>query len=312
MIIGLVVLTCSAAVTAVAATDPNDPVVPCWRNQAGTTFQKWSFVASNNPAVPESFSSPGTPQAAFAVTSSGKGWITNKVASWGTNQGIWDLGKSGAITLTIPNNPSAPTAYKYVWVEVVQIIGPSPFYPNYATVSIPGATYVTGQRVATGNSGSFGMAWWVDQTVWRLPNSPSSETVTITADGTYGSAIDQVVVDTLSVDVCPPTSISQNTDAGQCTALVTIPLPVVDGCKIASVACTNTLNNTGIANPSTFPVGTTPVACTITDSSGNGSACSFTVTVQDHQAPTITCPTDLADVPTDLNQCYATGVALGT
>ncbi|MEZ5021013.1 MAG: hypothetical protein R2756_13025 [Bacteroidales bacterium] len=36
------------------------------------------------------------------------------------------------------------------------------------------------------------------------------------------------------------------------------------------------------------------------------------VTVVDTQNPTITCPADVLNVPADLNQCYATGVALGS
>ncbi|MCK7539567.1 MAG: HYR domain-containing protein [Marinilabiliales bacterium] len=36
------------------------------------------------------------------------------------------------------------------------------------------------------------------------------------------------------------------------------------------------------------------------------------VTVKDHELPTIICPTDLADVPTNNGECFATGVALGT
>jgi hypothetical protein len=41
---------------------------------------------------------------------------------------------------------------------------------------------------------------------------------------------------------------------------------------------------------SAFAKGVTTVTCTVTDASKNQMACSFTVTVNDTQAPTITCP----------------------
>src|SRR6185436_6743306 len=57
--------------------------------------------------------------------------------------------------------------------------------------------------------------------------------------------------------------------------------------------------------------GVTTVTNTATDSSGNVSTCSFTVTVQDAQAPTLTCPPDMTVAP-NAGVCIATGVVLGT
>src|SRR5205823_4038198 len=45
---------------------------------------------------------------------------------------------------------------------------------------------------------------------------------------------------------------------------------------------------------STFPVGTTVVTNTATDSHGNTSACTFTVTINDTQNPQIVCPENLS------------------
>src|SRR5438067_8520818 len=63
--------------------------------------------------------------------------------------------------------------------------------------------------------------------------------------------------------------------------------------------------------PTHVPKGTTIVTWTVTDASGNTASCTQSVTVQDHEKPTMTCPANLTDVPTDAGQCYATGVALG-
>jgi hypothetical protein len=59
------------------------------------------------------------------------------------------------------------------------------------------------------------------------------------------------------------------------------------------------------ASGSFFPVGTTTVVSTATDGSGNTSTCSFTITVNDTQAPTITCPANIVRA-TDAGVCTAT------
>jgi subtilisin-like proprotein convertase family protein len=79
-----------------------------------------------------------------------------------------------------------------------------------------------------------------------------------------------------------PSNIVTNTAPGQCSAAVTYPAPTVSG-TCGTVTC----------NPpsgSTFQKGVTTVNCT---SSTGGGSCSFTVTVNDNQAPTITCPANV-------------------
>jgi hypothetical protein len=71
------------------------------------------------------------------------------------------------------------------------------------------------------------------------------------------------------------------------------------------------IGSTEITSPHTFLAGTTTVNCTATNTAGTDS-CSFTVTVNDTEKPTISCPADLTDVHTDLGACSASGVALGT
>ncbi|HBC05843.1 MAG TPA: hypothetical protein DC015_17020, partial [Aequorivita sp.] len=46
----------------------------------------------------------------------------------------------------------------------------------------------------------------------------------------------------------------------------------------------------GLPSGSTFPIGTTTNTFIVTDSSGNTATCSFDVTVNDTEAPAITCP----------------------
>ncbi len=53
-----------------------------------------------------------------------------------------------------------------------------------------------------------------------------------------------------------------------------------------------------------FPVGTTTVTCSTVDAGGNAVSCSFTVTVNDTEAPTVVCPDDLI-VNSDEDICGA-------
>ncbi|MCX8020859.1 MAG: HYR domain-containing protein [Chitinophagaceae bacterium] len=61
----------------------------------------------------------------------------------------------------------------------------------------------------------------------------------------------------------------------------------------------------GLPSGSTFPVGTTTNTFRVRDAANNISFCSFTVTVNDNEAPTITCPANQVR-NTDPGQCYAT------
>ncbi len=60
----------------------------------------------------------------------------------------------------------------------------------------------------------------------------------------------------------------------------------------------------GLPSGSSFPVGSTTNTFTATDVAGNTATCSFTVTVVDNQAPTITCPANVT-VNNDPGLCSA-------
>ena len=80
---------------------------------------------------------------------------------------------------------------------------------------------------------------------------------------------------------------TQTADAGVCTAAVTVTGPTTgDNCGVASV--TNDYNGTADASD-TYPVGTTVVTWTVTDTHGNTNTCTQNITVTDDEDPTITC-----------------------
>ena len=59
-----------------------------------------------------------------------------------------------------------------------------------------------------------------------------------------------------------------------------------DNCPGVAVFCS-------MASGSRFPLGTTAVHCAAFDQSGNGNACTFTITVADTMPPVITCPANM-------------------
>jgi len=86
-----------------------------------------------------------------------------------------------------------------------------------------------------------------------------------------------------------PASLTKNNDINVCGAVTTFTGSLSDNCP-----GTTALLLTGFQSGSTFPVGTTLVSFRATDASGNSTTCSFNVTVNDVQAPSITCPANIS------------------
>ena len=133
-------------------------------------------------------------------------------------------------------------------------------------------------------------------------------TVTWTAEDTSGNlrtcAQTVTVNDTELPTLTCPTNRVVSTAAAQCFATgvnLGVPLATNDNCGILTVT-----NNA----PTQYPKGVTTVTWTAVDTSGNLRTCAQTVTVNDTELPTLTCPTNRV-VSTDVGQCFATGVNLG-
>jgi HYR domain/Secretion system C-terminal sorting domain/Concanavalin A-like lectin/glucanases superfamily len=92
----------------------------------------------------------------------------------------------------------------------------------------------------------------------------------------------------VNVNTCPANITVGNTP-GSCGAVVNYTTPVaVDNCP--GVTTTQTA---GLPSGASFPIGTTTNNFRGTDAAGNITNCTFTVTVNDTQAPTITCPSNI-------------------
>ncbi len=123
------------------------------------------------------------------------------------------------------------------------------------------------------------------------------------------------------VDVVPPSitcvgSKVTSTDPNQCSYRVKnneLDATITDNCvgpdpaiiQTWTTSGTTTLTGSGTLSGTVFNKGVTTVVMKATDAAGNSSTCSFSITVNDTQAPAITCTTDKT-VPTDPNVCTYT------
>jgi len=106
--------------------------------------------------------------------------------------------------------------------------------------------------------------------------------VSIAAGGDHSLALPAVTASTPPAITCPSAVIVSN-DPGQCSAVVNYTAPLVSG---------GTGNVVVVCNPPSgfrFPVGTTTVTCTATDTSGATAACSFNVTINETAPPNGSC-----------------------
>jgi len=107
-------------------------------------------------------------------------------------------------------------------------------------------------------------------------------------------------IDIKAPTIICPANIVRNTDPNFCSAVVTYPAPFAsDDCGPWSLVRTS-----GLPSGSAFPKGVTMVNWKVTDAVGYMAICGFTVTVNDNQAPSITCPVNV-NKWTSTGQCTA-------
>ncbi|MCY1721142.1 HYR domain-containing protein [Prolixibacteraceae bacterium Z1-6] len=132
-------------------------------------------------------------------------------------------------------------------------------------------------------------------------------TVTFTAVDASGNtstcSVNVTVLDNQDPEITCPANISQNVDAGGCTAFVSVPLPTTtDNCAVDTVY--NDYNSGGGDASDTYSIGTTTVIYTVLDESGNATTCSMNITIKDSIAPEINCPGDVTQTA-DPGECQA-------
>lgn len=179
----------------------------------------------------------------------------------------------------------------------------TPTVPTYSdNCSVTKLTWVlSGATVA--NSPASGI-----NTVPSTPFNRGVTTVTYTATDPSGNtntcSFTVTITDNINPTIACPGNVTSTNDVGFCTKTLTPSAPTYsDNCTVQSLTwamtgvTTGTSASSGINTlPSTvFNLGVTTITYTITDNSGNTNTCSFTVTITDGQAPTLSgCPANMS------------------
>jgi len=148
---------------------------------------------------------------------------------------------------------------------------------NNLTWSLTGAT--------TGNSPPTGIHY-LNSYFFNVGITVFTYTASDSHGNTSSCSFTITVTDTQNPTITCPSNIIVSNAPGLCGAIVNFTAPVInDNCPGATL-----LQTAGLPSGSFFPIGITTNTFKVTDASGNSASCSFTVTVNDDEDPTITCP----------------------
>ncbi|MES1181336.1 MAG: Ig-like domain-containing protein, partial [Flavobacterium sp.] len=273
-------------------------------------------VSANASAGTVSGTTPLCIGATTTYTSNGTAggtWSSSNpaVASVNSSSGFVTALSAGAtnITYTVTSGCTPVSAFKTLNVS-----------PNVNAGTVSGASTVcVGSTTAFTSNGTAGGSWTssapgvasVDINTGVITGVSLGGPVTITytvSNSCSGplTATKQITVTTCGPSVTCPSNISQNLTAG-CSKSITVPNPTISntttltwtmtGATVLSSPGTG-INYVGIQ---TFNKGVTTVTYTATN--GTSTTCSFTVTVIDNIAPTVTCPGNISQTLNGANKC---------
>ncbi|MCB9234633.1 MAG: HYR domain-containing protein [Bacteroidia bacterium] len=200
--------------------------------------------------------------------------------------GLDDLAFRTYVTTAGGSNGNSPnTATCTATVTVQDNIPPTISCPptqNLIATSAAGATATFTNPVGSDNcpSTTAQTAGLPSGSTFPIGSTTNTFTVTDASGNTASCSFDINVVGVPPAIVCPA-DITVNTTAGQCDGVATYVATDPVGIPASTITYT-------IAPGSTFPLGSTSVTATATNSVGS-SSCSFIVTVEDHEAPVALC-----------------------
>jgi hypothetical protein len=158
---------------------------------------------------------------------------------------------------------------------------------NIIANTVPGAcdARVSYETTATDNCPGVTISYSpASGSVFPLGTTTVTATATDASGNTASTTFTVTVQDKEAPKVVCPANITVGNDAGKCSAVVNYPAATAtDNCSGAIAI------SYSVASGTVFPKGTTPVTVTATDAAGNSSTCTFTVTVNDTEAPVGTC-----------------------
>jgi hypothetical protein len=229
----------------------------------------------------------------------------------------------GTTTVTHQANNGQTTASCSFNVTVVDTQGPTITCPANVSQNTSGANCFrninTANPVTSDNCGVTVLTWVLtgattgSSAATGINNLPptifnaGTTTVTYTAQDAAGNSTNcsftVTVVDSQNPTITCPANITNTVTAGTCSRSIATTNPTTgDNCSVTTLtwvltgATTGTSAATGINNlgTQTFNLGVTTVTYTVRDAANNSATCSYTVTITDNIAPTITCPANLS------------------
>jgi gliding motility-associated-like protein len=159
-------------------------------------------------------------------------------------------------------------------------------YTNTSTDNCPGQVITQTAGLASGS-------------VFPIGTTTNTFVVTDASGNTATCSFNVTVNDTELPTITCNAPITVSNDAGVCGAVVTYPNTSTDNCPGQVITQT-----AGLASGSVFPIGTTTNTFVVTDASGNTATCSFNVTVNDTELPTIVCTANITQTA-DAGVCDA-------
>lgn len=196
---------------------------------------------------------------------------------------------AGSITITIQSISSTPVVSGPLCPGSISVSGTST-EANGTTIEVFVNSTSAGTTTVTGGN------WTKAVSALAQGNSVSARA---TASGKCTSALSSSVLATdtsAPVFINCPSDITVDVETAMCTKVVSWTIPTVtDNCGIPTLTFSASASET-ISTPSsgthqaTIALGSTTITYTATDNSENVETCSFTITVTDNIAPTISCP----------------------
>lgn len=281
--------TCNFSVT---LEDNIDPVITCPADMTVDLNATCQFILLNYTGMA---TASDNCDASVAISQSPNAGSVIGSANVITLTGTDDAGNTGTCTFTVtPEDNTVPTIFDCP-ADIVQGTdqGTCGALITYATItSIDNCAGVIVPVLTTGQASG---------TVFSTGTTPVVYTANDGNGNTTLCEFDVTVNDTEDPVVTCPSDITLDAEVGTCGADVTYSLPTVsDNCTSPIIPNLEA----GLASGSNFPLGTTTVTYSGEDGTGNIGTCSFEVTVEDNEAPVITCPSNIT-TSNDAGTCDA-------